>query len=281
MASTQIRILCENRAGLPLHIMGEHGFSALIRHRATTLLLDTGQGLALANNAKALGIDLAELDHLVISHGHYDHTGGLGQMPPQKTRATFHAHPGIFTPKYLRPTQGKDPIFIGTSMTAEGVERHLNLEMHLTTQLCEISPGIWFSGQIPRVTDFEALDPDLILKTHTGFETDPLLDDTALLLETDSGPVIVAGCAHSGIVNIMEHFSKELNLDRFHSVLGGTHLAFNSSENQLEKTMDAFDRFHLRKIAVSHCTGNVAAARLHARFGKRFAFADAGWHIAF
>ncbi|MCG8564713.1 MAG: MBL fold metallo-hydrolase [Desulfobacterales bacterium] len=280
MAATRIRILCENRAGLPRFILGEHGFSAHIQHGDRTLLLDTGQGMTLAHNAGALKIDLSLLDHLVISHGHYDHTGGLAGLPPQRKTPLLHAHPGVFTPKYLTPVPGDAPIFIGSPVGLEEVKA-LNILPCLSRELSEIAPGIWFSGEIPRVTDFERPDPGMTLKTKVGHVPDLLLDDTALLISTDSGPIIVTGCAHAGIVNTMEHFSRELGFKSFHSIIGGTHLAFTRQPAQLEETMAAFNRFQVRKIAVSHCTGEAASAALYHKFGNRFAFAHAGWQVRF
>ena len=293
MASTRIRILCENRAGLPRHILGEHGFSAWIHHRGKKILLDTGQGQTLAPNARALKIDLSTLDHLVISHGHYDHMGGIGQLPRQKRPIPLHAHPDIFIPKYLRPRPGDRPHFVGSPLKPEWMEEKLNLKMELTRVLTQISPGIWFSGEIPRVNDFEPQDSRLLRLSRgeekmgtKAMETDPMVDDTALLLETHAGPVILTGCAHAGIVNTMEHFSSQLNMDTFHAVIGGTHLEFAPGSKartalRLTQTMEALDRFQVQHIALSHCTGNKAAAALYNRFKERVAFANAGWTALF
>ena len=284
MARTQIRILCENRAGLPRHILGEHGFSAWIRHRGRSLLLDTGQGMTLAHNARALKIDLSSLDHVIISHGHYDHMGGLANLPRQQQPTPFHGHPDIFKPKYLRPRPGDTPLFVGTQVDPKYLEENLNLKMNLTPALTKISPGVWFSGNIPRPHGFEPMDPRLLLEEKGEMKVDPMADDTALLVETPSGPVIITGCAHAGIVNTMDYFSSQLNLDTFYAVIGGIHLAFDpigDKKQRLEKTMEAFDRFQVQRIALSHCTGMAASAALCHRFKRRFAFANAGWTAFF
>lgn len=281
MEATRIRILCENRAHLPKGILGEHGFAALIRTPDSTLLLDTGQGLSLSANARALKIDLKELDALALSHGHYDHTGGLGQIPRQENVLPIHAHPDIFRDKFLRAEASDDPAFIGMPMTREKIEATLNARFRLHTSISEIVPGVLFSGEIPRVTPFEPPDPRLMVRTENGLITDPFLDDAALMVETGSGPVVITGCAHSGIVNILEHFAGQTGHKHFHAVIGGTHLDFTDDTGRLRETMDAFDRFDIRLIAVSHCTGNTAAAVLYHRFCDRFAFAGAGWQAEF
>ena len=283
MSKTAITILCENRAGLTKNIMGEHGFSALVEKDGQKILLDTGQGLGLKPNARTLGIDLSQIDTIVLSHGHYDHTGGLSQLLPfyQKTRII--AHPEVFGPKYSHTKENisKPFNYIGTPVSKDVLMADANCELLLQKNFQKISEGIFFSGQVPRVTDFEINDKRLKLKEEKGFSEDPLFDDTSLLIETDKGPVILTGCAHSGIVNVMKYFEKTTDHRQFHAVIGGTHLGFLNSEDQLEKTMDAFESYGLDLIAVSHCTGNEASATCYNRFKEKFAFANAGWTMDF
>jgi 7,8-dihydropterin-6-yl-methyl-4-(beta-D-ribofuranosyl)aminobenzene 5'-phosphate synthase len=277
---TTITILCENRALGTNGIIGEHGFSALVEKGNEFILMDTGQGLGLTTNARTLNIDLSLIQKIALSHGHYDHTGGLEAFAGQKGDLHIYAHPEVFSAKFSSGKEGKkEERFIGLNHSPASLENHLNAKVHLLKEFMEISAGIYFSGEIPRVTDFELRDKRLLLKNEAGFIPDPLTDDAALLIETLSGPVILSGCAHSGIVNIMHHFSKMTGYKAFHAVIGGTHLGFLNSEDQLEKTMDAFDQYKLNLIAVSHCTGNEAAAVCYNRFKKRFAFANAGWQI--
>ncbi len=283
MGATKITVLCENRAGGLFGITGEHGFAALIEKDGEKLLMDTGQGMTIQGNATALGIDLTSINKISLSHGHYDHTGGLPFVlyPPRNVEII--AHPDIFDRKYveLDSPGGKQRHFIGIKFTREFLESGLGAKFSFKKEYEEISPGIFFSGEVPKLTEFETSDPMLKARRGDDFIDDPLLDDASLLIETDSGPVILTGCAHSGIVNIMNHFQKKSGHDKFHAVIGGTHLGFMGVSNKLEKSMEAFDDFNLDVIAVSHCTGNEAAAICYNRFKERFSFANAGWTMTF
>jgi 7,8-dihydropterin-6-yl-methyl-4-(beta-D-ribofuranosyl)aminobenzene 5'-phosphate synthase len=283
MGKVKITILCENTASPCMGITGEHGFSALIEKDGEKLLMDAGQGLSLLNNARTLRVDLTEVKRLVLSHGHFDHTGGLPQVLAPPRGVEIIAHPDIFDSKYadLETPEGKKKIFIGMKFSRDWLENGLKAVFNFQKGFIELSNNIFYSGEVPRKTEFEHPDPRLLVKRNGSFEPDPLLDDISLLIETDKGPVILLGCAHAGTVNVMKHFSEKTGHEKFHAVIGGTHLGLLGNPDQLEKTMDAFDEFDVQMIAVSHCTGSESAAAVYGRFKERFAFANAGWSATF
>ncbi len=284
MSRCQLTVLCENSVSGPRGLTGEHGFSVLIEKDDQKILFDTGQGMSLAGNAKILQKDLSLVQTVILSHGHYDHTGGLPSVlyPPRGVKVI--AHPDIFNQKYAQRngTNGICHDFIGIKYKREFLEASLKAEFMLISEFTEIRPGIYFSGQIPRKTDFEQSDTRLKTLQDGNFVLDPLLDDISLLIETDKGPVILLGCAHAGLVNIMNHFADKTGYSKFHAVIGGTHLGFlKNSEEQLQKSMDAFDHYQVDLIAVAHCTGQEVAAVCYNRFKDRFAFACTGWSKTF
>ncbi|MDZ7761167.1 MAG: MBL fold metallo-hydrolase [Desulfovermiculus sp.] len=284
MSQTKITVLCENTAAGPLGLIGEHGFSALIEKDDHRILFDTGQGMALANNAHLLGIDFSTIPSIVLSHGHYDHTGGLpaALYPPRKARV--YAHPDVFRPKYaqLNTAHGQQNVFIGLKYRPEYLERTLQAQFTFLREFTELAPGIFFSGEVPRGTDFEHPDTRLLIEQDGQLVLDPLWDDASLLVETDKGPVVVFGCAHAGAVNVLNHFAAQTGHTTFHAVIGGTHLGFMGGPGeQLKASMQAFDNYGLDLVAVSHCTGQLGAALCQQHFQDRFAFASAGWSVEF
>lgn len=283
MAKTKITVLCENTPGRHMGIAGEHGFSALVETGGGRLLFDTGQGMTLRNNAQSLRIDLASLQTLVLSHGHYDHTGGLAEFLNPPRGVEIIAHPDVFDAKYaeIAAPQGKDRVFVGTKFSREYLEGGLKCRFRFTREFAEISPGIFFSGEVPVRTDFEKPDPRLVVRRGDLFEPDPLRDDASLLIETNRSPVVLLGCAHAGTVNVLRYFAEKTGHRKFHALIGGTHLGAHGEGEQLERTMDAFDEFGIDIIAVSHCTGLQAACTMSRRFPGRFAFANASWEAAF
>ena len=284
MSQTKITVLCENTAAGPMGLMGEHGFSALIERDGQRFLFDTGQGMALAHNARVLGQDLSSLSRLVLSHGHYDHTGGMPDVlyPPRGVEVI--AHPDIFVPKYaqIQTAQGQQTVFIGIKYRREYLETSLQARFRFIRDFQEIAPGVFFSGEVPRKTAFEHPDTRLKVDQDGQLHPDPLLDDASLLLETDKGPVVVFGCAHAGAVNVLNHFAAKTGHSSFHAVIGGTHLGFMGGPGeQLQASMQAFEDYGLDLVAVSHCTGQQGAALCHEHFRDRFAFASVGWSATF
>lgn len=272
--TTRLTILCENCVAIPFGVVGEHGFACFIETPDGNYLFDTGQGFGILQNAAALKKDLASIQSIMISHGHYDHTGGLPLVLGVRGAVDVFGHPDMFSERYW--TNGDERRFIGIPFRREFLEAR-GARFRFSQEFVEVGPGVWLTGEIPRRTDFEKGDANMIALTTQG-ETqhpDPLKDDLSLAVDTPKGLVLVLGCAHAGMVNIIDHIMETLNRDRIYAVIGGTHLGFSGDE-QFEETLKTLDRFRIEKIGVSHCTGLIKAAQLHARLGDRFFFGSVG-----
>jgi 7,8-dihydropterin-6-yl-methyl-4-(beta-D-ribofuranosyl)aminobenzene 5'-phosphate synthase len=268
----RITILCENTAVPSSGVMGEHGFSALIERGKKKILFDTGQGLGLMHNAELLGVDLTGITEVVLSHGHYDHTGGLKDLLLETGGTRITAHPHIFQPKYAR--RNGQMRYIGIPFSPAAIEGWGG-DFRLSEVAVEVAPGITTTGVIPRITSFEGADKDLLVKTDNGFEEDALLDDLSLIIDTPRGTVVLLGCAHAGLINILCHVKDLTGKDSFHWVLGGTHLGFYGHE-RLEEVIQELQSFPIDNIGASHCTGLYAGIRLAQEMGPRLHFCNVG-----
>jgi len=270
----RITILCENSVGPISGALGEHGFSALIEEAGgEPLLFDTGQGLSLLHNARLMKRDLSTVRKVVISHGHYDHSGGLLPLLKEHGPKTVFAHPGIFSLRNrLKDTGECYPIGIPENRTALEAAGAV---FDLSTEFRSIAPGLYLTGEVPRVTDYETGDQGLYCDC-TGQELDTTPDDQSLVVESDKGLVILLGCCHAGLINTLEHIAYMTGRRDIYAVTGGTHLGF-SGHDQIEKTIAALKGWGIKKLAASHCTGFNASARLSREMAKEFQMAMVGY----
>ncbi len=248
-----IYILVENTVGTS-GIIGEHGISFLIRTSDYTILFDTGQSDILFHNAQQMNLDLDHVKSIVISHGHYDHTGGLETALKTIPEKDLYIHPHAFQPKYSRKNKIKHryvgiPSEITTSLVDQTVRN-----FYYTITPCEIARrGIYVTGEIPRETDFEDTGGAFYLDEQ-GEKVDPLLDDLSIFFETPKGLVLITGCCHAGIVNTMRYVSQLAGNKTFYCVMGGFHL-LHAEEERRRKTLEAFREYRVQRIGIGHCTG--------------------------
>jgi 7,8-dihydropterin-6-yl-methyl-4-(beta-D-ribofuranosyl)aminobenzene 5'-phosphate synthase len=271
----RLTVLCENSVGVPFGVIGEHGFACYLETEAGNYLFDTGQGYAILPNSLALNKDLRNINAIMISHGHYDHTGGLPAVLRLSGPVNVYGHPDIFIDR-IRTSEGHCR-FIGMPFTRRYLES-LGAAFFLDKDMVEIGKGLFLTGEIPRTNAIEKGDETMtaLLPGGETIHPDPLKDDLSLIIVSDRGLVLILGCAHAGLVNIIDYVIERLNRKDIYAVIGGTHLAF-STEEQFVATMDVMDRFGIKRIGVSHCTGPLHASRLHAKFKERFFFANVGF----
>lgn len=241
----KLRILCDNNTYIDQYFLGEPAFSCYIEEGESRILLDVGYSDVFLRNAEKMGIDLSGLTHVVLSHGHNDHTGGLtpfieGKIAP---KAKLIAHEDCFVGKYY----GEE--YIGAPYDLEQI---LYLaDCHFTREPLQITENLFFLGQIPRVVPFE---PRTVIgkRDRMGtWEEDDLLDDTALAYRTEEGLFIITGCAHSGICNIIEQAKAVCGDERIIGVLGGFHLF--EDDARAAETAAYFARHNIPDLYPCHC----------------------------
>jgi 7,8-dihydropterin-6-yl-methyl-4-(beta-D-ribofuranosyl)aminobenzene 5'-phosphate synthase len=269
----RITTLSENTASMD-DFIAEWGLSILIETEKTKILLDTGQEYSCVHNADTLGIDLRDIDKIVLSHGHFDHTGGLRDVL-RRTRKKLEiiAHPDIWQPKYSR-RRSEEPRYIGIPFCQNELESRGAIFV-LDDKPVKIDESIMTTGEIPMVTSFEEVDAALFVKEASGWKPDKVMDDRALIIRTEAGLVIILGCAHRGIMNTIYYARQLAGEERICAVIGGSHLT-SASEEHFHQTIAALRELGNPRLGLCHCTDLKAIGRLSLEFGDNFFFNKAG-----
>ncbi len=269
-------------------ILAEHGFCVLVRitrdGETRSLLFDFGYSPGgAAFNARAMEIDLRPVEALVLSHGHSDHTGGLEELVAMIDRKDLplFAHPSVFRPKrYVR--YGEGTTFFFPDFTRERVALAGVRTMETKAPQAILGGNALFLGQIERTTDFEKGFP-IARYLDNGRETfDDIEDDTAIAIHLkDKGLVILSGCAHSGIVNTIEHAIKVTGIQHIHAVMGGFHLSGPLFEPIIERTTDELKRLDPDYLIPAHCTGRKAIMHMEKKMPEKFILNMSGTKLTF
>ncbi len=200
----RITTLSENTA--TFGFLAEWGLSILVEVEDKKILMDCGMSISAVNNAQLLGVDLSSINCIVLSHGHPDHTGGLGEVLKRTGEIDVIAHPDIWTEKYVKP--GPDEIrYAGVPLVRAELEG-LGARFNLNRESVRITDKIMTTGEIPMLTPYERIDDNILVKENGILCPDPMADDNALIINTDFGLVVILGCAHRGIINTLHHARK-------------------------------------------------------------------------
>ena len=254
----RITVLVENAVYSP-GLMAEHGLAYWIECDGQKVLFVTGQGGALVPNAIQLGTPLREVDAIVLSHGHYDHTGGLGDALRSNRAVRVFAHPAALLPKVglNRDGTGRD---VGMPRPSQQALRRNGVEFVPTERPTAIAEGLWATGPIPRVTDFEDVGGKFF-RDSACRDPDPLVDDQALFFDSADGIVVLLGCAHSGVINTLRYVQELSGGRPLCAVLGGMHLVHASPE-RLAAVIEGLRQCGVERLGPAHCTGAAATAAL-------------------
>ena len=272
-----IAVLADNLVG-DTRVLGEWGLAMLVETGQRRVLFDTGGGRVLAENARALHVDLSNMDAIVISHGHDDHTGGLAKALDATGKTDVFVHPAAFRTTYWKEASRGVPYTMPLSREQLIMRARRLVETEGPTL---VTDGIMVTGAIPRVTDFEdtGITAEVFLDEAMK-APDPIPDDQALFFRTPDGVVILLGCGHAGVINTIRYVCGLLGESQIFAVVGGTHL-LGASPRRMQKTEEAFRQYGLRKIMLSHCTGVAAFSDLARAFPGRCSWPAAGSIIEF
>lgn len=249
MQKLKITVLSENVAGK--WCRAEHGLSFLVE-ADRKILFDTGTSDLLGYNAQVLGINFSEIDTIVLSHGHDDHSGGLMQFRGQK----LICHPDVFIERFRK--SNASPLGIKWDET----RIRTKFDVLTSRTPVKLSEQMFFLGEIPRVTDFES--KFTAFKKADGSD-DFVADDSGMAVLTSKGLVVISGCAHSGICNMVLHARKTTGIDQIEAVIGGLHL--QNDDETTRKTIDWLKAEHVKQVIPSHCTALPAQAAILREYG--------------
>ena len=269
-------------------ILAEHGFSAVVTITADgasrSLLFDFGfspQGAA--SNAEALGLDLSDVEAMVLSHGHMDHFGGLAALVEKigKKGIELVLHPKAFRkPRYLKVSET-----VKVGLPALPREKLAEAQVALVESEKPrplLGGRLLFLGEIPKRTDFEKGFPRMFYDEDGQSKWDPIEDDTAVAVHLKGkGLVVLSGCAHSGIINTVKYAREATGVDKLYAVMGGFHLTGADFEPVIEPTTAALKELDPSYIIPTHCTGRKAVMHLEKEMPDKFLLNMSGTKMVF
>lgn len=247
-----------NKQGL----FSEHGLSLWLELDDKKFLFDTGQSEQFVKNAHKMQIDLKQADAILLSHGHYDHTGGLVCATSIKPGIDIYAHEAAFNKKFAMNPNGTARLGSVKNLNIGKVKQRANLIK--IDQPTEIHNGLYMTGPIPRLTDFEDTGGPFY-KDQVCQIPDEIIDDQAAFLVTDSGTIVILGCAHSGVINTLKYILQLTSYSPIKMVIGGMHLV-NANDERIEKTITGLKDIGVEQFWPCHCTGIKGIAKLWEAF---------------
>lgn len=271
-----IEIVVDNKAAEGF--AAEHGFALWLKGDEREILFDTGNQEALLPNCRKLELNFSSLTDLVLSHGHYDHTGGVDSVVRETKNIQVYLHQAAMQPRY---SEG-DGETKSVRMPAAAMRSLWELaedSIHWLTHPFMISTNIGLSGPISRMTEYEDTGGSFYYDPLAE-RPDPIEDDNALWIDTPKGLVICVGCSHAGIVNTIRAIIDIVGKAHIHCVIGGLHL-INATAERLENTAQALNEFNLGRLVTCHCTGDVATEFLQTRLNCEVVQGYAGFSLDF
>ncbi|MDD4493804.1 MAG: MBL fold metallo-hydrolase [Eubacteriales bacterium] len=261
----KIYILTDNRARKRGYL-AEHGLSIFIEHENNTILFDTGQSNVYCHNASNMGLDLSKVNHIVLSHGHYDHCGGLVCFPKYNRFPKVYIHGDAFTKRYARNPDGTYQD-VGIPWSIDNYS-HIKENIVFTQKSLQIAQDVFLYGEIPSTAAFEGIPEGFHIGDGTDKSADMMKDEQMLVIDTDKGLCIFLGCSHPGVVNCLNYVLKQFPNKKIDMLVAGMHLD-NIAPLRLQMTIQAMLDFDIQRIIPLHCTGIFAICEMKRFLGNR------------
>jgi len=252
----KITVLVDNNTLVDKYYLAEPGLSLFIEVDGKKILFDAGFSDVFLKNAQKMDIDLKNIDYFVLSHGHLDHSWGLFHLYSAFSEAAFEKkyfpHPKFICHTLALNTKISPKVNqMGSLLTEEKLSGFF--EVQKSKEPLNLTENLIFLGEIPRVTDFEGKHKSREIIIDGEIKEDKLLDDTALVYKSNDGIVIITGCSHSGICNIIDYAKKITGDDRILDIIGGFHL-LNPDKSTLDATLEFLENQSIKNLHACHCT---------------------------
>lgn len=266
----RITTLIENTIGEHKSLNTEHGLSFLIEKDDVSLLFDTGSSDKYIKNAERLHIDLNRVSHVILSHGHYDHTGGLKPFADFRKHSDFTlwTGTGFFNEKYGQ--YGPSFQFLGNDFNRSFLDNASIDYREVSSDKTEVVPGVWIVTNFKKTHPEETIHPRFVLwdSAEKCAYPDDFRDEVLVVVESEKGLIVIVGCSHPGILNMLDTVRRLFN-EPIYALLGGTHLV-EAPDPQLKLIIDAVLKMKISIIGVSHCTGEKAASVIEEKASGSF-----------
>ena len=265
-------------------LKGEHGLSFLIKTGGLRILFDVGQTGVLLENAESLGEDLKDVDYIILSHGHYDHTGGLEKILEINKTARVVMKKSIVEEKYSNSSGELKEIGFKLRDKFRGYPN----EFILLEEDYALGKGIEVVARIGEYTDFEKIEQGLLVRDGNSYVADNFSDELFLSIEKEKELNIITGCSHKGIINILKSATDKTGIDSINLLLGGMHLSGLKAGDEIvreklhektEKTIHELKKMKIERIYTNHCTGIDGFMELKDAMGERVYYSYTGNRI--
>ncbi|MFA5514275.1 MAG: MBL fold metallo-hydrolase [Sphaerochaetaceae bacterium] len=253
----KVTTLVDNNILPNSNLVKEHGFSCLVEKGKTKILFDTGCGKAVLNNAKALNVDLSDINHLVISHGHYDHSGGVRPLLETHSYEGLKLWTGLGfeNPKFSDDKEGLR--FVGIDFDQEYLSSKNVMWYTVGSTTAMIEHGIWVVTKFKRFFPFEQPNERFLIRNKVGqLVVDEFCDEIALVVDSPKGLIMIVGCSHPGILNMIQSV-RELFAKPIYGLIGGIHL-YDVNDQRRKCVIDELLASSIKSLGTLHCTGKKA-----------------------